>query len=193
MIAALTYDAGSAERAQRLVHWIMALQSWPYHFLLCHEVKAPQIEVPIGTHITTYVDNVQHHPESKNLAFQAVAVYIASEMKESFLYMESDCVPTNTDWFPRIQTAYEACGKPYMGPIVEESKQYGTPRHMAAIAVYPWALIQLGGGEALIANEEPFPSAMARGRRCCAPCWRRIWCDHDGGGRGDQICRRATI
>lgn len=165
MIAALTYDTKSAAQAQRLIDRIAQLGNLPT-LLIFRESYAPVIEFhdwnPANkVTLTTYTDRVDHHPESKNIAFQSVAVYVAEMVKEPFLYLEADCVPNGSDWFTRIRTEYEGCKMPYMGPIVPESREHGSPRHMAAIAVYPWNLYLFGGGEALIANEEAFPAAMA--------------------------------
>jgi hypothetical protein len=107
---------------------------------------------------------------------------MAEILKEPFLYMEADCVPTRPGWYPEIEDAYRIAKRPFMGPIVPASARFGNPQHMAAIAVYPSDLVKFGAGDAMNANEVPFPAAAAKGIMRSVQATNLICHDPEGAG-----------
>jgi hypothetical protein len=83
--------------------------------------------------------SVNHYPAPKNrnwpmapnVAFQQAALHMATR-KQSWLWLEPDAIPVRPDWLQALQSRYDRCGKPFMGPIV---KHMG---HMNGVGIYPF-------------------------------------------------------
>lgn len=55
----------------------------------------------------------------------------------TWLWLEPDCIPLKATWLDDIEAAYEACGKPFMGCLVEHQRQDLPSPYMEGCAVYP--------------------------------------------------------
>lgn len=70
-------------------------------------------------------------PAAPNWAWQNVARYIEWELKQPWLWLESDAIPIRTGWLTDIESEYSRCGQPFMGVIPEGMN------HLNGVCVYP--------------------------------------------------------
>ena len=171
MIVALAYSYPDQERASDLLAWIRSLGPYPNHILVLgleKKVTLSPVADCMGCFADviefSFVDNVEHYPESKNLAFQQSVLYIqqvASPDAVTFLYLEVDAVPLVKGWLDAIQADVIAGQRRFCGALVPAVPTHRTPAHMSAVGVYPVDMIGNGAGEAMIATEQPFPAAIA--------------------------------
>jgi hypothetical protein len=172
MIVALAYNVAEQEQAARLAAWMRALAkgiNYPHTLVIATEKRATNRffadMLPFFEEVFEfdYVDHMEHYPESKNLAFQQCALYIASRfLDRHWLYIEPDVVPTRATWLDEIAAKATARGKPFLGCRVPASPTHRTPVHMAAIGVYPVNMIAAGAGDAMTAHEHPWPAVIAK-------------------------------
>lgn len=170
MIVALAYAQASQKQAEALLEWIAGLGHYPTHTLVLASETLVHLTLPTLSPFFGrierfgYTDHMDHFPESSNLAFQQCALYVATMFptESRWLYLEPDCVPTRASWLDDIEKEAQESGKPFVGPRVAASPTQRTPEHMAGVAVYPVNLIGNGAGEAMIAQEQPWPAAIAK-------------------------------
>lgn len=109
-------------------------------------------------------------PRGPNAVFQQIMwFYYHEKLKGPFLWCEPDCVPVKFDWLDRIRQEYAACGKDFMGTMVEPLISGGkrVPRHMTGNAVYPHKAYEkapkimeaVGVGWDVLAAEQILPRA----------------------------------
>ncbi len=170
MIVALAYSSGEQDRVAKLLSYILSLNQYNTHTLILGVEKRVTRRffaecLPFFGEVIEFdfVDQAEHAPESKNLAFQQSALYIQATFpnEKRFLYLESDAVPLSTTWLDDIEGEAAATKKPFVGPLVAAVPTHRIPQHMGAVAVYPVDMIGFGAGDAMIAAEQPWPAAIA--------------------------------
>lgn len=72
--------------------------------------------------------------EGINHLFKAAALHIPKHFKEAFVWLEPDSVPTNSRWLEKLNEAYNAQPKRYMGSIMGKED---APKHFGRVGVYP--------------------------------------------------------
>ncbi len=170
MIVALAYSYPEQERVEKLLGWSRAMDDYSNHSLVLGVEKratkrfmAEALSIFGDVVEFDFVDNMEHFPESKNLAFQQSALFVAQYAPDAkhFLYLESDAVPTTLGWLTAIEGEVRASGKLFVGPLVPAVPTHRSPAHMGSVAVYPVNMIGAGAGEAMIATELPWAAAIA--------------------------------
>jgi hypothetical protein len=103
---------------------------------------APEVLAPWRS-VKRFNENtgVASWPRGPNLVFQQIQwFYYHEKLRGPFLWCEPDCVPVAADWLDRIRQQYAACGKDFLGAMVEHiviNNGQRVPRHMTGNAVYP--------------------------------------------------------
>lgn len=169
MIVALAYNYAEQEQAGRLAAWIAKLGPCPHTLVIATDKRvtrkffAEMLAVFENVEEFEFTDRTDHYPESKNLAFQQCALFVADRFatERHWLYLEPDVVPTRAGWLDEIEVAAKAGKKPFLGCLVPASLTHRTPAHMAAPGVYPINMISAGAGFAMNAHEYPFPAVIA--------------------------------
>lgn len=91
------------------------------------------------TKIVTYPPRLNGWPDGPNQCF-----YVASKavqlmtLKEPWLWLEADCVPTGPGWLTEIYNEWRYCSMPILGALCdsfEGGKVIG--KHVTGVAVYP--------------------------------------------------------
>ena len=70
-------------------------------------------------------------PCNANLTFQRTCWHISQNVGTPFMWCEPDCQPLVPGWWDQWEDEYKACGKPFMGCVVE------SPHHLTGNAIYP--------------------------------------------------------
>lgn len=136
--------------ATRLLDWIAELGGCQKHEILLHwNMRTAEPVTLIATAamafgkvwtLPPWEEDERGWPWSPNLAWQNCARYIANPHPKAgpppqpWFWMEPDAVVLSADWLDRIAAEYAACGKPFMGDLVEVE---GVARHLSGISVYP--------------------------------------------------------
>lgn len=76
-------------------------------------------------------------PVGPNWCYYTAACYMAMTQKDSFLWLESDCVPLSEGWLDKIESEYRIHQKPFMGPVIETQNKSFIPHYLNGTAVYP--------------------------------------------------------
>ena len=92
-------------------------------------------------------------PNGPNWAFQQTARYMSNSTR-AWYWMESDCFPIRSGWLDVLNSEYQSCGKPMMGPIVQGMG------HCNGTAIYP-------------AN---FPRLSPASMTCTYDAWDGVMC-----------------
>lgn len=71
------------------------------------------------------------YPNAPNHAFRHVAYYIYQRINRPWLFLEYDEIPVRKEWLMALQMEYNACGRPFMGHIVDGLG------HMNGGGIYP--------------------------------------------------------
>lgn len=86
---------------------------------------------------TTHALSNEKWPNGPNWMWLHAAHYCRNRV---FYILEPDCFPLRKGWLPALWQEYKACGKPYMGHIVEATQPMGAmrgyPRHMTGNGFY---------------------------------------------------------
>lgn len=93
-------------------------------------------------------------PQAPNHAFQRTAKHMAT-LGYPFLWLEADACVLRKDWLDLLQSEYDRCGKPLMGPLVPGLA------HINGVAVYP-ADMATQSPAAMSAKERAFDFEMKR-------------------------------
>lgn len=90
--------------------------------------------------LVTYPPRLKGWPDGPNLAFFTAAESVFRKYpKETWLWLESDCVPMHQRWLDSIANEYRFCGKTILGAIENAFGLDGKPagEHVTGVAVYP--------------------------------------------------------
>lgn len=128
MIIITAFHRGDADAAVRLYDWIRELGSHKYNTVFVTDPDVPTHVVnrvllagrrAMGNAVVIKTDgkHKREWPFGPNAAFITAAQY-AAKVKQPFLWLEPDCVPTRKTWLQEIEHEYGKCGKRYMGGIV---------------------------------------------------------------------------
>lgn len=88
-------------------------------------------------------------PQGPNAMFLAAAKFIAAMPdREAFFWCEPDCIPLRPGWLDALEAEYAACGKPFMGALVQLERPIPNlpPLHLSGCAVYPPDALNTVGG-----------------------------------------------
>jgi len=147
MIVAISYYDGDVLQMRRWASHVAKLGSYKNHKIVlapAHGATIDGIQDVLSLCFGEVIVERCHHtqtgwPVSCNLAFEQVAWLAFSKLKASFLWMEPDAVPLKASWIDDIETAYNSCGKPFMGDFVQiAGVMPNGVDHMSGIAVYHW-------------------------------------------------------
>ncbi len=73
-----------------------------------------------------------------NQMFLETAKLIKNSYRLPFLWLEPDCIPLVSDWYFRLESAYEVCPKKFMGTIIHQDKDPTLPKqHLTGCSIYP--------------------------------------------------------
>lgn len=147
MLCVLPTFQGDISQLVDLLKWIEHLGPCKAHKALivadaslgynaCLKAKEVADRVFSDTKIICTPKPVSGWPRGANHLFCRAAIDIWKFRKEPWLWLEPDAIPLRTGWLDEIQSAYDQCGKPYMGHIYDCSQDGLPPRLMSAIAVY---------------------------------------------------------
>lgn len=152
MILITAFHRVDADSAVRLYDWIRELGSHKYNTVFVTDPDVPTHVVnrvllagrrAMGNAFVIKTDgkHKREWPFGPNAAFITAAQY-AAKVKQSFLWLEPDCVPTRKTWLQEIEHEYSKCGKRYMGGIVDCNPPL--PRKvMYGVAVYHPSAIEI--------------------------------------------------
>lgn len=84
-------------------------------------------------------------PAAPNRMFLFAAEEMAKRPPEPWLWLEPDAIPIQPHWSDLIATAYEKCGKPYMGAVIEGDMHGKGFLYLNGVAVYPHNAVELMG------------------------------------------------
>lgn len=167
MLVAYPYYLGDQDLALNLAQWITEMGGCKGHKVLIvrDQGSDPEKDVLIkaeldksfdASEVITIIGDVYHSwPMSQNLMWSQTARHIQFHTKEPWLWFESDVVILKEKWLDLIEAEYKACGKIFMGDLVNVS---GIPPHMSGVAVWPGEVVQYAG-IALISHEVAFDMA----------------------------------
>lgn len=154
MLVALGTHAGDSAEAKRLLLWISKLGERRTHcLLLVADAGTPFDEVMQlrelaegmfrEVRVTTNAQTVKGWPQGANSLFKTAATYVHEKWRQSWIWIESDCVPMRGGWLEKIEeeyqkySAYQEVGMRFLGYIYECSQPFQPARLMSGIAVYP--------------------------------------------------------
>jgi len=152
MIVAISYYDGDLAQMRRWASHVAKLGSYKAHKIVlapAHCATTDGIKETLQACFAEVIVEVCHHtqsgwPVSCNMAFEQVAWLAHNNLKQPFLWMEPDAVPLTPDWIDKIEAAYAACGKPFMGDFVGiRNIMPNGVDHMSGVAVYHWDLPRL--------------------------------------------------
>lgn len=129
LLIVTAFHKGDLDAAVRLYDWIAKLGKIDNDVVLvCEpdEDKFAQNRVVLAarkaarnvTRIFTKPGHKKGWPHGPNAAFLAGSEH-AAKVRKSFLWLEPDCVPIGEGWIKAIEREYVACGKPYLGGVVD--------------------------------------------------------------------------
>ena len=71
------------------------------------------------------------YPGACNWAFRHAVYYMRDHFSNSWLWLEPDAIPTQSDWLFAIEDEYARGGKPFMGTM------FSNMGHLNGVAIYP--------------------------------------------------------
>lgn len=148
MLVVLGFCHKDRDSALELVKWIAELGPYPGHkLMLSYTQRAGDGYRELQDVASGVFDEVILHrcydedergwPQSCNHLWQRTVYTIAQTVKEPWLWLEPDSVPTGKGWLNAVSSKYKEAqdaGKAFMGCDVNVS---WCDRHMSGIAVYP--------------------------------------------------------
>lgn len=173
MICVIPFHAKDRALAQKQAEWIMELGNVSdFDCLLVHESNVSA--AGIIEHLQGCFKSVsQFHPaavpeadwsagtgdaRAANEMWIQTAWHIHGAIKQSWLWMEPDCVPLKPNWLKEIQEEYRNARKRVMGAKVTPST--GQVR-ISGVAVYPPSVMECGQS-AMVAERVPWDVAGAQ-------------------------------
>jgi hypothetical protein len=146
----LAYCHADLDQAKRWRDWVAELGGVSAHHIhTLTQADNARLDFSVFASSTDVIDyeketsewssgasNTGRSAAGPNSMFRQAAWHAHYTFRAPFLFIEPDCIPLAPDWLDRIETEYEACGKPFMGALVPRSAA-GTPQHMSGNAVYP--------------------------------------------------------
>ena len=146
LIAALPYCSKDIDLAKNLLKWIHDLGGCPGHSCLLfpdstvpkEEQKAmKELAMPSFGYAGTIPLTIPPRGFAPNHMFMLAMQQIMFSYKLAVLWLEPDCVPTQSGWMSRLSEEYVGSPKRLLGPLIE-STQPGLPAvYLAGVAIYP--------------------------------------------------------
>jgi hypothetical protein len=129
LLVVTPFNSKDFQSAIRLYNWIKELGGIDNDVLLVHDPQDDRLKcnrvllaakraAKSVTVIQTPGTHKREWPHGPNAAFLSASKY-ALDNKRDFLWLETDCVPTKSEWLAELETEYKKCGKQYLGGIVE--------------------------------------------------------------------------
>jgi len=185
MNVAISYYDGDVLQMRRWASHVSKLGSYKNHKIIiapAHGASTDGVKDVLESCFGGVIVEACNHtqtgwPLSCNLAFEQVAWLSFNKLKTSFLWMEPDAVPLKASWIDDIESAYLACGKPFMGDFVGISGVMPNGvDHMSGIAVYHWNMPSLAPS---IFNNEQLAWDIASARHVVHQMSRTNLIHHD--------------
>lgn len=103
-------------------------------------------------------DNVRDAAGPNSLFRQAAWFFFLRRDLGPWLWLEPDCVPLSADWCERLEQAYRASGKPFLGTVMHWKQTGAAPNeYLNGVAIYPQNAIALAPDLVTRTMWEQFP------------------------------------
>jgi hypothetical protein len=150
MLLTIAFSHRDISQAARLLRWMQALDRGPQLLkqrgvLLVASGLARSMDriievadAAIDTfgygylHVVDFPTGEPRYPHCSNIMFQESLLHARKHFNEDVLWIEPDAVPTTRDWILRIESEFNAHGKPFLGNLVTMS----SVPHMTGNAIY---------------------------------------------------------
>lgn len=174
LLLTLPYCQKDASLAKKVLEWMIELNPLyaPHSCLLvaddavAHEQKLELLKLARGAFSFAETINVrvpadrQGWPLGPNFMFASASRQIAEAYRLPWLWFEPDATPLTPDWLDRIDRAYHASPKRFMGTHIPSDGQPEVPPvHLSGCAVY--AADAYLGLQPFITGKAPFDMAAA--------------------------------
>jgi hypothetical protein len=144
VLVVLPFYTGDAQELFRLLEWIEQLGGCKNHDALLVTDAATNWDLvrfaaQQASQSFSSIRVVAHEKQLRGWPQAANALLFLSvrQISRPFLWLEPDAVPLKPLWLDEIEHAYEGCGMPFMGCIMETNQQGFPGRYMAGVGVYP--------------------------------------------------------
>lgn len=155
MLVVTPYSQYELEQLQKVLGWAEELGGAKNHELLlvAGKLVPPEAQKAIETAalrvygkvetIHAFYEDHRPWPYNPNQMFQRAAQHMYQVRRCPWFLNEPDVVPLKPNWLDIWEAEYKACGKPFMGFIVEfPVDEFGNiGKHVTGNATYPWDLI----------------------------------------------------
>lgn len=134
--------------AKALVQWIAQLNSSLSHgaLIICdpdvewadaHDLLVITSKAFQRTEIVVTNESWQSWPAGPNALFKRAAQFFQNRKIGPWLWLEPDAIPLKAGWLDKIEQAYFAAGKPFLGSITEANELNMPSQYLPGTAVYP--------------------------------------------------------
>lgn len=154
LIIVMGYNAGDAPAAERLLDWIFELSGKKQLKRTIVVVAAPNVHPEMQTkvrlaaqvafeNVEAYVagNQILEKVDGTNKLFKTGAVIAANNFRQSWLWLEPDCVPLTDNWLESLEKGYANQPKRFFGPyckfVVGNDQRKEEKMCMGIVACYP--------------------------------------------------------
>ena len=138
----LAYSHVDALAALRLLAWMDFIDGKPEHLLVISTIMATRTPAHkvINELLAEKYPQAERWtlPDQKEVGWPRACTHMFARSiehaKDDIFWLEPDCVPMTSDWFKRLDAAYNAAGTVFMGRRVPSGVNH--PEHMTGVAFY---------------------------------------------------------